>query len=169
MKKDDLKDGMIIVTKGEGNAILLGNRFVNQNQLTSLGGVIGLDNYDEDLKCIDRDLSEFDIVEVYKIINMYGDGINLEKVIKDLPEGCVKRIWPKREIDWTKIPFGTKVIACDYEEDLDSEEYASMFVGYYPQLEEYPFVTADSIIDDATSYRYCRIHPDVEIKEEWYK
>ena len=169
MKKDDLRDGMIIVTKEEGNAILLGNRFVNQNQLTSLGGVIGLDRYDEDLKCIDTDLREFDIVEVYKITNMYGDGVNLEKVIKDLPEGCVKRIWPKREIDWTKVPFGTKVFAYDDEEDFDDEFYVSMFVGYYPQLEKYPFVTADSIIDDATSYRYCRIHPDVEIKEEWYK
>ncbi|MDM0678276.1 hypothetical protein ACV3OB_15915 [Clostridium perfringens] len=75
-----------------------------------------------------------------------------------------------KEIDWAKVPFGTKVIVTDHKEELNEDcgEYV-MFVGYNPKLETYPFIVTHSEKDYVSSYAYCMIDPSQEIKEEWYK
>ena len=80
----------------------------------------------------------------------------------------------KREIDWTKVPRMTKVQVRDYK---DKEWANSYFVGYSRYKEGYyPYLATVYIDDEFTgikrrgvAYKFCRIHPDVEIPEEWYK
>ena len=81
----------------------------------------------------------------------------------------------KREIDWSKVPRGTKVQVKDKEE---REWENSYFIKYESSKGEYPFQANEWQDDDYTGfkmeqysdfYKYCRIHESVEIPEEWYK
>lgn len=76
----------------------------------------------------------------------------------------------KKEIDWAKVPFGIKVIVADSKEELNEDEGTyTLFVGYEPKMKNFPFSTCYHEEDCVTSYRYCMIDPNQEIKEEWYK
>ncbi|WP_150542707.1 hypothetical protein [Clostridium perfringens] len=157
MKKSDLKDGMIVET-GEDLYLVCGDKFL------SLNGYMEFKDYDENLKIKDEGFEKYNINFVYKEEGSLGLGLkNLLNSTK-----LLKKIWERpREIDWSKVPFGTKVIASD---DLnEDDELEKIFVGYEPKLEEYPFIVAFDNCDDAQSFRYCKIHPSVKIKEEWYK
>lgn len=81
----------------------------------------------------------------------------------------------KREIDWTKVPRGTKVQVKDNEKGSWRNAYFSEFIK---ENEEYSFrasfvnddkFTGLSLDDSTWSYKYCRIHPTVEILDDWYK
>lgn len=87
--------------------------------------------------------------------------------------GCFVEI--KREIDWSKVPRGTKVQVKDYEEEEWVNEY---FIKYESSKEEYSFQANEWQDDDYTRfnmekysdfYKYCRIHESVAIPDEWYK
>ena len=77
----------------------------------------------------------------------------------------------KREIDWTKIPQGTKVQVRDYE----NEEWVNRYFNCYDTYSRHCLL--GMCLDDnftgykmsKTWYQKCRIHPSVEIPEEWYK
>lgn len=81
----------------------------------------------------------------------------------------------KEEINWSKVPRGTKV---QVKDNCDSEWGNSYFIKYESSKEEYPFQVNKWQDDDYTGfkmeqysdfYKYCRIHESVEIPEEWYK
>lgn len=81
----------------------------------------------------------------------------------------------KKKIDWTKVPRGTKVQVRNKEEGLWKNKY---FVKFEAIDGYYPFITSIHLDNDFTNYKmeidacewqYCRIHPTVEIPEEWYK
>ena len=81
----------------------------------------------------------------------------------------------EREIDWSKVPRGTKVQVKDKEDGLWRNKY---FVKFEAIDGYYPFITSIHLDNDFTNYKmeidacewqYCRIHPTVEIPEEWYK
>lgn len=82
----------------------------------------------------------------------------------------------ENEIDWTKVPRGTKVQVRDSENQEWSNAYFSKILK--SKNTDYPF-RASSINDDeftklnlddtSWSYKCCRIHKSVEIPEEWYK
>lgn len=81
----------------------------------------------------------------------------------------------EKEIDWTKVPRGTKVQVKDKE---GWEWKNSYFIKYESSKEEYPFQVNEWQDDDYTGfkmeqcsdfYKYCRIHESVEIPDEWYK
>lgn len=82
----------------------------------------------------------------------------------------------KREIDWTKVPRGTKVQVKKREEGLWCNRY---FVEFRLKIDGFfPFVAGLHLDDSFTSYKmdvnasdwqYCRIHPSVQIPDEWYK
>lgn len=81
----------------------------------------------------------------------------------------------KREIDWSKVPRGTKVQVKDREGGKWVNKY---FIKYESSKEEYLFQVNKWQDDDYTGfnmeqysnfYKYCRIHPSVEIPDEWYK
>ena len=156
MKKSDLKDGMIVQT-GECLYLVCGDKFLGLN------GYMGFEDYDESLNLKDEEFEEYNINFVYKTKSY---GLGLEELLSETKS--LEKIWERpREIDWSKVPFGTKVIASD---DLnEDDELENIFVGYEPKLKEYPFIVAYDTDDDAQSFRYCKIHPDVKIKEEWHK
>lgn len=157
MKKSDLKDGMIVQT-GEDLYLVCGDKFLGLN------GYMGFEDYDESLNLKDEEFEKYNINFVYKTKSY---GLGLEELLSETKS--LEKIWERpREIDWSKVPFGTKVIASD---DLNKEDddLESIFVRYEAKLKEYPFIVAYDTDDDAQSFRYCKIHPDVKIKEEWYK
>ena len=113
--------------------------------------------------------------------NMFGDFILIkqnESVSVNsslLSKSTRKFIKVEKDIDWSKIPRGTKVQYKDYEE-------YEWYNGYFIEKnynKDYKFEISKLKEDDSFSgltmedcydcYKYCRIHPDVEIKEEWYK
>lgn len=81
----------------------------------------------------------------------------------------------EREIDWNRVPKWTKVQV----RDNDKHEWVNRYfigVNYGMFSLTHPFVATmfDEFIHDGfecnnNGYRYCRIHPSIEIKEEWYK
>lgn len=81
----------------------------------------------------------------------------------------------KREIDWTKVPRGTKVQVSLTE---NGDWFNRYFIDTDKEYGEYAFVTSLAMDDDFTGYEmedypegweYCRIHPTVQIPEKWYK
>lgn len=80
-----------------------------------------------------------------------------------------------KEIDWSKIPKGTKVQVRDKEEDKWENRY---FISFNLKNKELPYKTSSCLDDNfsgyemqysSSSYKYCRIHPSVTIPNEWYK
>lgn len=164
MEKSDLKDGMILVTRRKGNGILLAGLLKDDTQLFNRYVMLKIENLKNDLTARTEDYS---IDKVYKIINLKN--YSLPEILRNLPADAVKLIWErKREIDWAKVPKWTRVQINDFDGPYSGCE---LFVAYEPELKEYPFLTVDEPKEknDVASWKYCRIHPDVDIKEEWYK
>ncbi|WP_349406423.1 hypothetical protein [Clostridium perfringens] len=159
MKKSDLKDGMIVEYRNGLRRLVLGDKLLGEH------GNANIEEYDEELKYIDGE-STLDIVKVYTVESSLCVAIGSIFLNKHL-----NLIWERvKEIDWAKVPFGTKVIVTDHKEELNEDcgEYV-MFVGYNPKLETYPFIVTHSEKDYVSSYAYCMIDPEQEIKEDWYK
>ena len=159
MKKSDLKDGMIVEYRNGLRRLVLGDKLLGEH------GNANIEEYDEGLKYIDGE-SALDIVKVYTVESSLCVTIGSIFLNKHL-----NLIWERvKEIDWAKVPFGTKVIVTDHKEELNEDcgEYV-MFVGYNPKLETYPFIVTHSEKDYVSSYAYCMIDPSQEIKEDWYK
>ena len=113
--------------------------------------------------------------------NMFGDFILIkqnESVSVNsslLSKSTRKFIKIEKDIDWSKIPRGTKVQYKNYEECEWNNGYfikKCEYSGYsfeISKLKEDDSFSELTMEDCCDYYRYCRIHPDVEIKEEWYK
>lgn len=74
---------------------------------------------------------------------------------------------PEPEIDWSKVPMGTKVFVSDiinYFNSKDILNYPKKFMGYFHSL-DYPFWVYD--IKAADGYKYCKLAEP--IKPEWIK
>ncbi len=90
------------------------------------------------------------------------DNITFTKVSKD------------KEIDWTKVPKGTPVVAWDdfspkingYLCEVKSDLPYNFIVS---ELKEDDSFTKVTMLDHARGYKYCKIHESVDIPEEWYK
>ena len=81
----------------------------------------------------------------------------------------------KREIDWTKVPRGTKVQVRDYE----NEKWRNGYFYKYKEGSDFPFKITEFKEDDSfvgikledsyVSWEQCRLYEDVEVQEDWYK
>lgn len=81
----------------------------------------------------------------------------------------------KKEIDWSKVPRGTKVQVRDFDGDFWYNRY---YYGF-DKDSEYPYCTTKRIDDDEftgdtaksilTGYQEIRIYDPSDIKESWYK
>lgn len=138
MKKSDLKPGMVIETRGK--------------ELFVFNGELGK-YYDENLK-FDCTTSNgmADIVRVYKQ--------SRNNLIK---------IWEReKEIDWTKVPIGTKVRAKTYE----GEEIKEAYFNYYDDFGEFLITLSKySELELLNSIKapFCEMHPSVKIEPDWYE
>lgn len=159
MKKSDLKDGMIVQT-GEDFYLVCDYKFL------SLNGYMGFADYDENLKMKDEG---FEILNINFVYETECWGLGLKDLLSKTT--ALKLIWERpREIDWSKVPFGTKVIVSDCLDNLnETDGFEYMFISYEPKLKEFPFIVALNHNEKVTSYKHCMIYPSVKIQEEWYK
>lgn len=161
---------MVLVTRARGNGILLAGCLKGSKDLYSSGGILEIDSLNDNLAYevkeeTYKNIVNYSIDKVYKISNMNNK--SLSEIIDNLPEDAVELIWQReREINWSKVPKWTPVQAGDYMDNLDGKK---LLVKYEPELKKYPFIVARNFRKEACSYRYCRIHPDVKIQEDWYK
>ena len=81
----------------------------------------------------------------------------------------------QREIDWTKVPRGTKVQVRNYEEwgrwinvyfVEQIKSTTCLFKTSFFLDDEFTGVTIEG---NTHLWKYCRIHESVEIPDEWYK
>lgn len=110
MNKSDLKDGMVVTIRGGQQCILIErNLFKNNFTLNST-----LFDYNEDLT--HKKNKNNDIVKVFGI-------------------GKLKELWEREEVDWSKVPAGTKVLVSD----ADERKYVGYFIEYIANNEFYKF------------------------------
>lgn len=165
---DDIQTGDIVVTKNRGNAIAIAGRLKTTDNMFSKYGLGDLKDYSNNLKIKDREINEYDIEKVYKIINCYD--YSLEKIIDELPEDKVKLIWErKKEINWAKVPRFTKVQV----RDNDNSAWENKYFIELNNSSSYPYrVTAcDEFTYNPNFYeascKQIRLHDESNAKEEW--
>lgn len=167
---DDIQTGDIVVTRNRGNAIVIAGRIKTTDNLFSEYGLGDLKDYRKNLETIDREINEYDIEKVYKIINCYD--YSLDKIIDELPVDKVELIWErKREIDWTKVPKFTKVQVKDRGTTKWENRY---YIGYnkeniYPYKATCcdPFTYQDDTNEEG--WEEIKFYDESDVKEEWYK
>ena len=163
MRKSDLRSGMVVKIEGYFDGTSNGLKLVSGDFFFDMVGFELNKNFNESMVC-DR-FPQVKITEVYEIIDTYP----LWAILKG-GKG-LKLVWKReKEIDWAKVPFGTKVIATDSKKAFKTGAgKRAIFVGYEPMLGGLPFIVANFEKDFVYSYGYCTIEPGQEIKEEWYK
>ncbi|MDH2337335.1 hypothetical protein [Clostridium perfringens] len=160
MKKSDLKDFMVVESAGGSLRVVMGNRLIGKK------GCLTLDMFDDELKSEEN----YTVITINKVYE-----INKEECICIdglLNVDNLKLIWQReKEIDWAKVPRWIKVQVKDYPED---PWYNAYFIRLDDSLKDFPYKatfcdTFTLIENSICGYRQCRIHPEQEVKEEWYK
>jgi hypothetical protein len=164
MRKSDLKDGMIVETK-ESRYLVCDGKLIDNK------GWMDLRDYTSELKFVGRVEDEFTINKVFEIEN---PAFGLYKILE---KGMgIELVWErKREIDWNKVPKFTPVLGGYFEGELKN----AYFLAFDSMENDFPFLLTNMKDDEFTGLKHrqqnefvcdiCKIHPSVEIKEEWYK
>lgn len=126
MNKSDLKNGMIVTLRRGVKRVIIGKRLFFEE-----GSANTLDNYNDDLTHTNNYNSE-DIMKIE-----YGGEI----------------IW-ERGIDWSEVPFGTKVRVWW---DNSEVKYIGRFLAYDKDDTELPFFVFIEHIKDTNWYDHCEI------------
>lgn len=74
---------------------------------------------------------------------------------------------PEPEIDWSKVPMGTKVVTADQPIINNNNYYIEFFMGYFHELDDQFWTFNDMHRDSAAGYKYCKLAEP--IKPEWIK
>lgn len=134
MNKSDLKDGMIVELRNGEELHILHDLLLRKDANMYIG-VSSLYGYDRDLLMLNK-CSEEDIIKVFDAQN------NL--------------VWERKEVDWSKVPFGTKVRCWNNE----YESYEGKLLKYSPDR-DYPFMLY-YINNDVSSFKYCELIEDIK-------
>ena len=127
MKKSDLKNGMIVVLRRGVTRVIIGKCLVDDD--VNICNI--LENYNDDLTHMNNCKNE-DIMKIE-----YGGEI----------------IW-ERKVDWSEVPFGTKVRA--WWED-SKVKYTGRFLAYDDDDTELPFFVFIEHIPDTNWFDFCEI------------
>ena len=127
MKLKDMKNGMILTLRKGYKRVVIGNRlFYEEGTLCDT-----LDNYNDDLtymnNCTDNDIMKIE----------YGSEI----------------IW-ERKLDWSKVSFGTKVRAWDYD---DEYKLVGKFIAYDEDDKKKPFLVFIEDQKDTYWFEHCEL------------
>ena len=127
MKLKDMKNGMILTLRKGYKRVVIGNRlFYEEGTLCDT-----LDNYNDDLtymnNCTDNDIMKIE----------YGSEI----------------IW-ERKLDWSKVSFGTKVRAWDYD---DEYKLVGKFIAYDEDDKKKPFLVFIEDQKDTYWLEHCEL------------
>lgn len=156
MQKLDLKDGMVVELRKGARFMYINNYLYNEIHEYNIS------HYNNDLIHY-QDIKILDIVKVYRV-----DVANIKNIFKLIKLGdlltdkYLKLIWERKEIDWSKVPFGTKVICWD---DNKRNAKEGKFLAYKNNT-YYPFrVYIDfKDYDEEVSWKNCELVE--ELKEE---
>ena len=127
MKLKDMKNGMILTLRKGYKRVVIGKRlFYKEGTLCDT-----LDNYNDDLtymnNCTDNDIMKIE----------YGSEI----------------IW-ERKLNWSKVSFGTKVRAWDYN---DEYKLVGKFIAYDEGDEKKPFLVFIEDQKDTYWFDHCEL------------
>jgi hypothetical protein len=127
MNKSDLKDGMVVTIRGGQQCILI-ERSLFKNNFTLNSTLF---DYNEDLT--HKKNKNNDIVKVFDI-------------------GKLKELWKREEVDWDKVPVGTKVKVSDDE----IEWFNAYFIKKLSLIEDTNFyvINAEGKLSD---WAYCKL------------
>ncbi|HBI93838.1 MAG TPA: hypothetical protein DDY58_16220 [Terrisporobacter glycolicus] len=134
MNKSDLKDGMVVTIRG-GNQCILSGDFLFRNNFTISSTIL---DYNEDLTS--KKNKHSDIVKVFSV-------------------GKEKELWKREEVNWSKVPVGTKVLVSANEEDW----FTSYFIKKLSPIEDASFYVINSE-GKLSDWDYCKLAE--EPKEE---
>lgn len=145
MKKNELKDGMLLELRD-------GDRFILVNNLMLGNTWYDLNSYNSDLT--DACNRKYDIVKIYEIFAGYS--IN-HILIPNTVDG-IKLLWERKEVDWSKVAFGTKVKVWDFVGDEICE---GKFIRCNDSEDLYKF---DVFVEDeeSMSWRNCELIEDAD-------
>lgn len=73
---------------------------------------------------------------------------------------------PEPEIDWSKVPVDTLVQVKSHEDLAWTDRY--LLNGYNNVFRAFEQGKVSKNAELIYTWSFCRIHPSVEIKEEWY-
>lgn len=133
MKKDDLRNGMVVKTKNNNFYLVFRGELYNPISMTK--HFITLSDYDDNLKRYFAS-HEFDIIKVY--------------ANSEIMYNQIEPIWIGNMIDWSTVKIGTKVRA----KDIGGEWVEGTFVQYKGTDKvnvKYPF---DIIVNEPNDYGY---------------
>lgn len=134
MNKSDLKDGMVVTIRG-GNQCILSGDFLFRNNFTISSTIL---DYNEDLTS--KKNKHSDIVKVFSV-------------------GKEKELWKLEEVNWSKVPVGTKVLVSANEIDW----FTSYFIKKLSPIEDTNFYVIN-IKGELNEWEYCKLAE--EPKEE---
>ena len=151
MRKQDLKDGMVVeLRNGERNIILNG-------KVMSFISFTSLDGYNNDLT--DKNTSRLDIVKVF------SSDINILNDIKTVSNVIWER---KKEVDWSKVPIGTKVVCWD---DCN-KKYEGIFLRHKKNEYIYPFYVYVPGNEEVV-WKHCEVNSEeiesYDIEQKWFE
>ena len=133
MNKSDLKDGMIVELRNGEELYILHSLLLRKDANMYIGTSTLLE-YNDDLT------------------NKFEPNENIIKIF----DAQRNVLWESDEIDWTKVPFGTKVICWNNE----YESYEGKLLKYSPDR-DYPFMLY-YINNDVSSFKYCELIEDIK-------
>lgn len=140
MNKSDLKNGMHVKLRNGSIREYYKGYFIGV-EYNELGYI---DFYDIDLK--HNTESKLDIMKVFDEDN--------------------NTIWEREEVDWSKVPIGTKVLVSDNENNW----YEHLFIDYRNN-EEFKFKAVDIKSRQIHNWKYCKLaeEPKEEVTKEELK
>ena len=146
MNKNDLKNGMTLILRGEGEKYIVKNKIFGEDKDGCMLELYSdlktwLRTFDDDLKKINRVYKNFDIMKVLDCDN--------------------KVIWERDETDWTKVPVDTKVLVRN-----SMGEWAKRYFAEYKDGIFYAFNNGGTSwsTSNKASWRECKLAE--EAKEE---
>lgn len=165
MRKSNLENGMIVEWRDKTRYLVVGNLLLSEDAFEEL------ETFNNELKDIEYKDERFDVMKVFKLKSIPENG--LKDIFKD---ENLQLIWErKREIDWNKVPKFTPVLGGYFEGELKN----AYFLAFDSMENDFPFLLTDMKDDEFTGLKHrhqnefvcdiCKIHPSIEIKEEWYK
>ena len=80
------------------------------------------------------------------------------------------RVSKPRKINWLKVPVNTLVNVRDFPSNEPLAHYFALFMP--DSCNKFRIFSGGLLQSKAkilTNWKYCEIHPDVEIQEEWYE
>lgn len=117
MRKQDLRSGMIVELRTEKRFIVVGENLVSKDSYYPKSHLT------DDLR-ENTFITALDIMYVYEPIN------NSMDYILNCSKAELKLLWKRNDIDWTKVPFGTKVRVWDEDKEQAVE---GLFLEYLPK------------------------------------